>query len=66
MKAQENFRPTEAAEYLRISKSQLWNLIREGEIKAIKLSPQVTIIRKKEIDEFLNRAAQGEDNESRQ
>jgi len=54
----ENFRPAEAARYLRISISQLWNLIKAGEIKTVKLSKQVTIIRKAEIEAFLDRASE--------
>ena len=54
----ENFRPVEAARYLRISISQLWNLIKAGEIKNVKLSKQVTIIRRSEIEAFIDRAAE--------
>lgn len=54
----ENFRPSEAAHFLRISTSQLWNLIKEGKIKTVKLSKQVTIIRKSELESFLNKAAE--------
>jgi len=54
----QNFRPAEAARYLRISTSQLWNLIKEGKIKTVKLSKQVTIIRRSEIEKFLEDAAQ--------
>ncbi len=54
----ENFRPSEAARYLRISISQLWNLIKAGEIKTVKLSKQVTIIRRSEIEAFIERAAE--------
>ena len=54
----ENFRPAEAAKYLRISMSQLWNLIKAGEVKTIKLSKRTTIIRKAEIEAFLDRASE--------
>lgn len=54
----ENFRPLEAARFLRISISQLWNLIKDGKIKTIKLSKQVTIIRRSEIEAFLDKAAE--------
>ena len=47
-----NFRPKEAADYLRISESMLWNLVKDGKIKTVKLSKQVTIIPKKYIDHF--------------
>ncbi|WP_364441374.1 helix-turn-helix domain-containing protein [Nitratifractor sp.] len=58
MDTQQNFRPAEAAEYLRISKAQLWKLVKEGLIKTVKLSPQVTIIRRREIERFLDSAVQ--------
>ena len=54
----ENFRPAEAARYLRISQAQLWNYIKAGEIKTVKLSKQVTIIRRSDIDAFIDRAAE--------
>jgi len=56
MNTQQNFRPAEAAEYLRISKAQFWKLVKAGLIKTVKLSPQVTIIRREEIEKFLDRA----------
>nr|BDD47924.1 hypothetical protein 12 [Campylobacterota bacterium] len=55
----ENFRPTEAARFLRISISQLWNLIKDGKIKTVKLSKQVTIIRRSELEGFLDKASLG-------
>lgn len=54
----ENFRPSEAAHFLRISIAQLWNIIKEGKIKTIKLSKQVTIIRRSELEAFLNKASE--------
>ncbi len=58
MDTQQNFRPAEAAEYLRISKAQLWKLVKEGLIKTVKLSPQVTIIRRGELEKLLDREEQ--------
>lgn len=58
MESLENFRPSEAAEFLRVSTSQLWNLVKEGKIKTIKLSKQVTIIRKAELEAFLKKASE--------
>ena len=54
----ENFRPAEGAYYMRISLSQFWKLVKQGKLKTIKLSKQVTIIRKSEIDAFLERASE--------
>ena len=51
-----NFRPSEAARYLRISLPQLWLLIKAGKIKSIKLSPQVTIIRRAELERYISEA----------
>ena len=53
----QNFRPTEAAKWLRISTSQLWNLIKDGKIRTLKLSKQVTIIRRSELESFLEKAS---------
>ena len=53
----ENFRPSEAARYLRVSVSQLWNFIKAGKIKTVKLSKQVTIIRKADLDRFIDHQA---------
>ena len=54
----ENFRPSEAAHHLRVSTSQLWNFIKDGKIKTVKLSKQVTIIRKADLDNFIAKAAE--------
>ncbi len=54
----ENFRPSEAARYLRISLSQLWKLIHARKIKTVKLSPQVTIIRRAELEAFIEKATE--------
>ncbi len=54
----ENFRPSEAARYLRISISQFWNLVKEGKINTVKLSKQVTIIRKSELEALLDKSTE--------
>ena len=53
----QNFRPAEAARFLRISLSQFWNLVKVGKIRTVKLSKQVTIIRRAELETFLEKAA---------
>ena len=48
------YRPKEAAIYLGVSLATVWNYIKQGKLKTTKLSPQVTIIAKKELEKFLN------------
>ena len=48
------YRPKEGCNYLGISISQFWNLVKSGEIKTIKLSDKVTISTKEVLDDFLN------------
>ncbi|RXJ77406.1 hypothetical protein CRU86_05745 [Aliarcobacter skirrowii] len=53
-KEKRGFRPKEGAEYLGVSLSQFWNLVKVGEIKTIKLSDKVTISTKEVLDNFLD------------
>lgn len=53
---QANLRPKEAAKYLGVGLSTLWLYIQRGEIKTIKLSGRVTIIKRDELDAFIERA----------
>lgn len=48
------YRPKESADYLGVSISQFWNLVKVGEIKTIKLSDKVTISTKEVLDNFLD------------
>lgn len=48
------YRPKQSAEYLGISLSHLWGLIKSGELKSVKLSEKVTIITKETLDSFLD------------
>ena len=48
------YRPKEGCDYLGVSISQFWNLVKSGELKTIKLSEKVTIITKEVLDDFLN------------
>lgn len=48
------YRPKEGAGYLGISLSQFWNLVKKGELKTVKLSENVTIITRENLDNFLD------------
>ena len=50
------FRPGEAAEYIGVSEPQIWKLIKAGTIRHGKLSQNVTILLKEDLDEYLERA----------
>jgi len=47
------FTINEAAQYLRISRALLYELIRDGRIKTVKINSR-TIIRDAELERFLN------------
>lgn len=51
---QQNFRPKDASKYLGVGLSTVWLYIKQGKLKAHKLSPQVTILRKTDLDNFIN------------
>ena len=53
----ENMRATQASEYLACGKSTLWLWVKQGKIKAYKLSDRVTIFKRSELDEFINGGA---------
>ena len=48
------YRPKEASQYLGVSLSHLWGLIKNGDLKSIKLSDKVTILTKETLDSFLD------------
>ena len=50
----ENMRAKEAHKYLGIGLSTLWLFVKQGKIRAYKLSDRVTIFKKSELDEFIN------------
>ncbi len=53
---QQNYRPKEAAKYLGgVGLSTVWLYIKQGKLKATKLSDRVTIISKDSLDAFINR-----------
>jgi len=49
-----NYRPKDAAEYLGVGLSTLWRYIKQGKLRTIKLSSNVTIIKKIELDAFID------------
>lgn len=51
-------RDREAASYLSVCVSTVWMFSRQGKIKAIKLSPRVTVWAKADLDEFVRRMTQ--------
>jgi len=53
----ENMRATQASEYLACGKSTLWLWVKQGKIKAYKLSDRVTIFKRSELDTFINGGA---------
>ena len=50
------YRPKEVATYLGVSLATVWNYIKQGKLKTKKLSPQVTIITKEELEKFIGGA----------
>jgi len=51
----ENMRAKEASKYLACGISTLWLWVKQGKIKAYKLSDRVTIFKKSELDAFINK-----------
>ena len=50
----ENMRAKEAAQFLACGKSTLWLWVKQGKIKAYKLSDRVTIFKRSELEAFIN------------
>lgn len=53
-----NFRPKDAAKYLGIGLSTIWLYAKQGKITPIRLSKQVTIFKKEDLDNFITKAAE--------
>jgi excisionase family DNA binding protein len=51
------FRPKEAARYLSVGLSTFWLYVQQKKIKTVKLSDQVTIVTKAELDAFITARA---------
>ena len=49
----QNFRAVQAAEYLSISLSGFWLLVKQRKFTPIKLSERVTIFEKEDLDRFI-------------
>ena len=50
----QNYRAKDAHKYLGCGLSTLWLYVKQGKIKAYKLSERVTIFKKDELDAFIN------------
>jgi len=50
----ENMRATQASTFLACGKSTLWLWVKQGKIKAYKLSDRVTIFKRSELEAFIN------------
>jgi len=53
----ENLRAKEASKYLACGVSTLWLWVKQGKIKAYKLSDRVTIFKRSELDAFIDGGA---------
>jgi len=49
-----NMRAKEASSYLACATSTLWLWVKQGKIKAYRLSDRVTIFKKEDLDNFIN------------
>ncbi|WP_366887821.1 helix-turn-helix domain-containing protein [Sulfuricurvum sp.] len=47
------YRPKDAARYLSVSESCIWQLLKRGDLTSYKLSPKVTVLKKSELDEYV-------------
>ena len=50
----QNMRAKEAHKYLGVGLSTLWLYVKQGKIKAYKLSDRVTIFKRSELEAFIN------------
>ena len=48
-------RPKDAAKYLSVSESCIWQLLKRGDLTSYKLSPKVTVLKKSALDEYVQR-----------
>ena len=48
------YRPNEIIKLLGIGRSTFWLYVKEGKLKAIKLSPKVTVVKEEELLRFIN------------
>ena len=49
-----NMRAREAARYIGCGLSTIWLYVKQGKIKAYKISDRVTIFKKEDLDNFIN------------
>jgi len=55
----QNMRAKEAHKYLGVGLSTLWYYVKQGKIKAYRLSDRVTIFKKSDLDAFINAGVEG-------
>ena len=53
----QNLRAREAHKYLGVGLSTLWLYVKQGKIKAYKISDRVTVFKKEDLDAFINGGA---------
>ena len=53
----QNMRAKDAHQYLGVGLSTLWLWVKQGKIKAYKISDRVTIFKKEDLDAFINGGA---------
>jgi len=46
------YRPTEAAIYLGVGESTIWDWVRKGKLKVKKIGPKVTVLDKNQLDKL--------------
>lgn len=49
----EYLRPKDAARYISSSESFVWQALKRGDLISYKLSPKVTVLKKSELDEYV-------------
>lgn len=50
-------RPKDAAKYLSVSESCIWQLLKKKILTSYKLSPKVTVLKKSALDEYIQSQA---------
>ena len=51
----EHMRAKEASKYLGVGLSTIWLYVKQGKINTVKLSDRVTIFKRKDLDNFINK-----------
>ena len=51
----DHMRAKEASKYLGVGLSTIWLYVKQGKINTVKLSDRVTIFKRKDLDNFINK-----------